>query len=127
MTDITVNLGGTPEIAVTIQTTDVAAQIINPAAVTIALDRQGPQGGQGIQGLQGNQGVPGPDGTVEDYTHTQASGLDTWTVNHNLGRYPIVSVLSPGGVEIEAAVQHITVNQLLVQFASALTGTARCL
>jgi hypothetical protein len=61
------------------------------------------------------------------YTHTQAAASDDWIVNHNLGFRPAVSVLSAGGVEVEATIVHISVNQLRVQAASAFAGSARCL
>ncbi len=47
----------------------------------------------------------------------------SWTVNHNLGRSPTaVRVLTPGGVEVEAEVTEISLNQIVVQFASPQAG-----
>ena len=61
-----------------------------------------------------------------NYLHTQSSASDTWTVNHNLGYRPVVSVRSPGGVEVEATVTHTSVNQCVVTFAAPYTGTVFC-
>jgi hypothetical protein len=50
----------------------------------------------------------------------------TWTVNHNLGRHPYSwAVETLGGVEIEVAVQHVSINQSVVMFDSQTAGTAR--
>ena len=59
------------------------------------------------------------------YVHTQASPASSWTINHNLGRRPFVSVLSSGGVEVEALVTHLNANQARVDFVTAYAGTAR--
>ena len=65
-------------------------------------------------------------GSGTSYTHNQASAADSWIVNHNLGRRPAaVSVLSPGGVEVDAGVTHVTDNQLTVEFASPQVGSVR--
>jgi len=62
------------------------------------------------------------------YEHTQASPLAVWTVNHNLGFKPVaVAVISPGGLEVNAQVQHISVNQLTITFAAPYSGSARIL
>lgn len=62
---------------------------------------------------------------VGGYNHTQGSASTTWTVNHNLGRVPIVELRSVGGVLIEADVTHTSINQTVIQFATAQAGTAR--
>lgn len=72
------------------------------------------------------QGPPGRDSSAGGarFTHTQATAASTWTVNHNMGVRPAaVSVLSPGGVEVEATVTHISLNQLIITFAAPYAGT----
>jgi hypothetical protein len=68
----------------------------------------------------------GPPGTVPQYTHTQSSSSDTWTVNHNLGFRPAVTLLDSGGVEFSADVVHTSINQCIIYLASPTTGTVRC-
>lgn len=71
-------------------------------------------------------GVQGPPGIVARHEHVQASAAATWTVNHNLGVWPsAVTVLSPGGVEVNAEVVHVSVNQLTIHFAAPYAGRAR--
>lgn len=76
---------------------------------TIVLSRAGPQGAPG---------------TVTQYVHTQSSPSASWVVNHNLGYRPAaVEVLSTGGMQVEAAVTHVSVNQLQVDFVSPTIGS----
>lgn len=67
-------------------------------------------------------GPTGPPGSVGAFGQSFAMS-PSWTVNHNLGRSPAaVRVLSPGGIEVEAEVAEISLNQIIVLFASAQAG-----
>jgi hypothetical protein len=79
------------------------------------------------QVIRGPRGPAGPTGTIDDFVHVQSSISATWNVNHNLGRKPVVTVLSDGGLEVEAAVAHLTDNLLQVTFAVPFTGSVRCI
>lgn len=86
------------------------------------------QKGDGRQLVIQRDGVPGKDGGAggTSYQHTQSAASASWTVNHNLGRWPsAVSVLSAGSVEVEADVIHVSINQLIVNFAAPFAGLAR--
>lgn len=77
----------------------------------------------GKQGIPGPPGPMGPGATV--YSYVPPSPLALWVVNHNLGYYPSsVRVLSPGGVEVNAEVVDISINQLQIIFSSAQSGRA---
>lgn len=58
------------------------------------------------------------------YEHVQSVAASTWLVNHNLGFNPTVHVYSPGGVEVEASVVHVTPNQTQIGFNAPATGYA---
>jgi hypothetical protein len=78
-----------------------------------------------IPGPPGPQGPPGSAGT--SYDHLQSSASAVWTVPHNLGYLPTVSVRTIGGLEVEGGeVLHLSVNTLTITFDVAFTGTARC-
>ena len=62
----------------------------------------------------------------DSYQHIQGSASVTWTVIHNLGRYPAVTALDSGGTEFECDVDHSSINQVVLTLASALSGTATC-
>lgn len=68
-------------------------------------------------------GGGGTAGTA--YTHTQVVAAAIWTINHNLGIRPSVSILDSGGNEVEADIVHTSANQLLIRFAIAISGLAR--
>lgn len=74
----------------------------------------------------GVQGPPGPAGPAgSSYEHTQAVAATVWTVPHNLGYRPGVTVLTTGGLEVLADVLHLSANTLTITFLAPLAGTAR--
>ena len=76
---------------------------------------------------QGPPGPPGGDGALGGaFEQAQLVAADTWTVNHNLGYRPAVSLLTVGGKEMWAEVIHISVNQFVAYFDSPVTGVAIC-
>lgn len=74
----------------------------------------GPGGGSGGSG--GTQ--------VLAYVHDQGSVASVWTVNHNLGWYPNVTVIDSAGGTVEGDVAHTTTNQLRLTFSGGFTGKA---
>lgn len=60
------------------------------------------------------------------FTFTQSAASTTWTVNHNLGFRPDVSLTTVGGQEFEADIIHTSTNQCIVYLTSPLAGQARC-
>jgi hypothetical protein len=74
------------------------------------------------------QGPPGPPGVSANafFHHAQPAASDTWTVNHNLGFRPAVSLLSDGGKEMWAEVIHTGVNQFIAYFDAPTSGIAIC-
>jgi Collagen triple helix repeat (20 copies) len=80
----------------------------------------GNDGAQGATGGTGPQGATGPQPTGYAETFAAAS---SWTVNHNLGRYPAgCSVHSLGGLIVDAEIQHMSVNQIIVRFDAPMAG-----
>jgi len=76
---------------------------------------------------QGPVGPPGTGGAATGFEQTFPSPALTWLVNHNLGKYPLVTVLTSGGAEVEAEIVHASLNQFTVYFAAPLAGRVRCL
>ena len=87
--------------------------IIQPIIPTVEVASPGPQG---------------PPGTINPsdiaYTHTQAIANSVWTINHNLGFNPTAVVLDSAGTNCEGSFSYPTVNQMVITFNSAFTGTA---
>lgn len=71
----------------------------------------------------GPQGAAGP--AAQGYEHTQSQPASLWTIAHNLGFRPSVSVRTDGGLEVIADIQHLSSNTLTVTLLAPLSGTAR--
>ena len=100
--------------------------VSGPAIVLQAVVR--PQITFAAAGVQGIQGIPGPNGSsLARYTHTQISPLATWTVAHNLGLRPNVTITTTGGQEVWGEVLHLSANTLKVNFDTPLAGAATCI
>jgi len=79
-------------------------------------------------GSEGQSLLVNSSGTVQwtdvKYSHNQSVGSDRWTVQHNLGFKPSVTVLDTSNNEVYAEIQHSSNNQLDVRFKNAQTGKA---
>jgi len=119
---------------------------------TTGTGTQGATGAQGIQGLQGTDGggvtlqqlndaIAGSAlGSTDDlsegttnlyfrtsrvaYIHTQGASSSTWTINHNLGFYPNLTVQDSAGTIYEGEISYTNSDSLTVTFSSAFSGTA---
>jgi hypothetical protein len=68
----------------------------------------------------------GEAGAGEFYHHVQSAAATTWTVNHGMGRHPVVSVLDSAGSQVEVSVSHVSLDQLVLTLSYAVSGTADC-
>lgn len=62
--------------------------------------------------------------TGGSYIHTQSTSSSTWTINHNLGYYPAVSVVDSGGNVVIGDVNYISINAVSVSFNASFGGKA---
>lgn len=84
------------------------------STAVVAVGQQGPPGPRGTDGLSG-----------AGYEYSQPSASSLWVVNHNLGFRPTVCVFDSAGWEVDADVQHMSLNQTTIAFSTPLAGTAR--
>lgn len=85
---------------------------------------QGPQGPIGPQGPPGTGGGGGETGTLA-YRHVQASAATTWTITHDLGFYPNITVVDSVAQEIfPGNVEYLTPTTVRLTFSSAVGGEA---
>jgi hypothetical protein len=73
-------------------------------------------------GPQGQPGVFDPGDIF--YVHTQASSSAVWTINHNLTGNPTAVVLDSAGTQCEGTFSYPTLNQMVITFTAAFSGTA---
>ena len=90
---------------------------------------QGPPGPQGNTGATGEAGAKGDTGATGgvgplSFIFEQQSNSASWTVTHNLGYYPNVSIKEYGGTTIEGEIQYINANSLVILFSIAISGYA---
>lgn len=76
----------------------------------------------GIQGVQGVAGIPGPPSFT--YVHFQNVPAAFWSVVHNMGGYPNVTVIDSTGREVLGEVVYLDGNHLTITFSSGFAGTA---
>lgn len=73
----------------------------------------------------GAQGPMGPAGPARgNFDFTQGTASDTWTIAHNLGYYPSVTVVDSLGREVEGDVHYLDTNNITIYFTAALAGQA---
>ncbi len=83
-------------------------------------------GSQGPKGLTGDKGDKGDHGEDSDktYVHTQISAASTWTVVHNLNKFPSVTVVDSGDTAVIGDVTYVDVNTLTLDFTTTFGGSA---
>ena len=62
----------------------------------------------------------------ETFVHDQSTTATTWTVTHNLGRRPAVMAFDSVNREILGRVDHVSDNELTIEFNQATSGKAYC-
>lgn len=63
-------------------------------------------------------------GSDASYLHRQVDPADTWTINHDLGKYPSVTIVDSAGDEVEGNVNHISNTQVVISFSAPFSGRA---
>lgn len=88
-----------------------------------------PEDGQIVQfnatlGVWENKDLVVPESGDKNYRHVQATPSDTWTVSHNLNKYPAVTIIDSSGTVVEGGVAYNTVNSVTLTFQSPFSGEA---
>lgn len=61
---------------------------------------------------------------VDHYVHNQSLPLIEWTIVHNMGKYPSVSVVDSANDEVIGEVSYIDTNSLTIKFTAQFSGKA---
>lgn len=59
-----------------------------------------------------------------NYEHTQIQSTDTWTIQHNLNKYPSVSVTDTGNNIVYGDIEYIDENNIVLKFSVPFSGKA---
>ncbi len=82
-----------------------------------------------IRTLEGRRDILGrPEISGEDktYRHVQIVAIDTWVINHNLGKYPTVAVVDTSGAVMIGELHYTTLSKVTITFSAAVSGEAYC-
>lgn len=120
--DVSISTAPTIDLSVA-AVNDIDVNVTTAPDITIDTGYVGPQG---PPGPQGPQGPPGSSGAGATYTHTQIAASDTWTIVHNLGFNPAVTVVDSAGSVIIGALQYTDVTTAVIRFTGATSGKAYC-
>lgn len=60
------------------------------------------------------------------YVHNQLIASATWTVNHNLNKFPAVTVVDSSGNVLIVDVEYVDANTVTVRFTSSTGGKVYC-
>lgn len=112
MTTVVVIPPTTPSVVVTPPTPNpTSTTAVNVSGTTVG--PQGPKGDTGAQGVSGG-----------NYMHTQSSPSATWTIAHNMGYHPAVSVVDSAGSQVEGSTVWNDLNTVTITFSGAFSGVA---
>lgn len=119
------------------ETPTMTSELINdgdgasPFATAAQLDRKQDQlvSGESIKTINGETLLGSGDielAGVGDkfYTHNQLAANDTWSIEHNLGKFPAVTVVDSGGSIVVGEIDYIDENNLTITFQGAFGGKA---
>lgn len=65
-------------------------------------------------------------GADKNYIHKQQTASDLWTVVHNLGKFPSITVVDSAGTVVTGEIVLQTTEQAVISFNGAFSGKAYC-
>lgn len=69
-----------------------------------------------LESLQGKDDI--------SYLHNQLQSSKEWIINHNLEKYPSVTVVDSAGTIVVGEVNYLNENQVIITFSGAFSGKA---
>ena len=58
------------------------------------------------------------------YTHSQEVPSNTWTITHNLGKHPSITVISSTGNNVIGEYEYVDSNEVILRFNAIFSGKA---
>lgn len=62
----------------------------------------------------------------KEFVYTQSTSSDVWMIQHNLNKYPSVTVVDSGNSVVTGEVIYIDKNNIQITFTSTFSGKAYC-
>jgi hypothetical protein len=60
----------------------------------------------------------------KNYVHIQDTPSSSWNINHNLGKFPNIQVISSSNDIVEGDINHIDNNNATINFVGSFSGKA---
>ena len=60
----------------------------------------------------------------KNFVFSQSLPSATWTIIHNLGKYPAVTVIDSANTVVEGAIVYTDINNIIISFSAPFSGTA---
>lgn len=60
----------------------------------------------------------------DTYIHNQMEALADWSIEHNLGRFPNVTVIDSGDTVVTGDIEYIDANNIIAHFTAPFSGKA---
>lgn len=104
------------------------ASLYGETGIVGATGPPGADGTDGVDGVDGADGAPGPPGPpgppAPNYIHEQGVAAASWAINHNLSRYPQVTVVDTAGSQVEGSVTYLDADTIQIDFSAPFSGRA---
>lgn len=62
--------------------------------------------------------------SVSGFTYTQSTASSSWYINHNLARYPVVTIVDTAGTQLYADTTYVDANNVRIDFGTPISGVA---
>ena len=79
---------------------------------------------QKVEELESKQALLGKQTGDKTFTFIQSESSDTWTITHNLNKFPSVQVQDSAGTDVVGEIYYNSLNQLTLRFSAAFSGKA---
>lgn len=61
---------------------------------------------------------------LKHFVFIQTVASSSWVIDHNLNRYPGVTVIDSAGNLIEGSIKYVSPDRVVLEFSEALSGLA---
>jgi hypothetical protein len=120
----TVEVTKQPSKYITVTQTKNTQTVVQPLEQVLEVHDRGVAGPQGPAGVDGVGFDPAVIPSLVSYRHNQNAVSDFWTITHNLGFLPNVTVFNSADGMVEGNVVHTSINSLTIDFSASFSGYA---
>ncbi len=110
----------------TYRVASITTDIAEPNFFLVALENYASNGAISLNGyyIFSEFVNPTSDAADKNYVHPQDQASATWTVQHNLNKFPSVTSVNINNIEMYGEVEFIDLNNLTINFSAAFSGRA---